>query len=235
MKSALLQFASALVIPLLLTGCSTSQTPVAQLLPAVQSSPQAPQAPQTSQSPTQPLPVVPSATVPVELPQSSLQPASRPVQTSQSNGDRSTQVAQASMQRDYDVTTPLPSTGQVTIRGSIRTIQPDQLIADCPTDSAPYALAESTNYRVQICSEEYDPWLPKYYIGQAKDGSGELRITSADQRAAQQLIFENAGYTYVIYRDGARPEQMNAYLEVYSPTGQGYAEALWYLYEAEGP
>ena len=140
----------------------------------------------------------------------------------------------SSMQLDYEAMTPLPSTGKVTIRDSMRNLDLSRLIADCPPDSAPYAFAESTHYQVQICSQEYDPWQPKYYIGQAKDGSGELRITSSDPEAARQLIFRHDGYAYVIYRDSARPEQTNAYLEIYSPDGQNYAEALIYLYET-GP
>jgi hypothetical protein len=228
MKSALIQFASVWVVPFLLVGCSAPEAPVAQLTPAHQPSVK-PLVQPVEQPVEQPSVTQSSESQVTEAPQ----PA--PAQLSPATVNRSTRVARIQVQRDYDFRTPLPSTGQVTIRGSIRTIQLDQLIADCPTDSAPYALAESTNYRVQVCSEEYDPWLPKYYIGQAKDGSGELRITSTDVNAARQLIFENAGYTYVIYRDGARPNQINAYLEVYSPSGQGYAEALWYLYEAEGP
>lgn len=138
-------------------------------------------------------------------------------------------------QRDYGATSPLPGTGKVTIRNDIRNLDPNLLIADCPADSAPYAFAESTNYRVQICSQEYDPWQPKYYIGQAKDGQGELRITSSDPNEARQLIFQNEGYTYILYRDSARPEQNNAYLEIYSPNGEGRAEALLYLYTATNP
>jgi hypothetical protein len=136
----------------------------------------------------------------------------------------------ANIKRDYAPTTPIDETGKVTVRDRIRFLETDRLIADCPTDTAPFALAESTNYRIQICSEEYDPQLPKYYIGQAKDGSGELRITSANLDEARQLIFKNDDYTYVLYQDGARPEQTNAYLEVYEPNGESYAEALFYLY-----
>lgn len=142
--------------------------------------------------------------------------------------DRST------IQQDYAATAPLPSTGQVTVRNHIRNLDPSRLIVDCPADSAPYAFAESTNFEVQICSEEYDPWQPKYYISQAKDRSSGLRITSSNPEEARQLIFRNEGYTYVIYRDGARPNQQNAYLEVYTPDGDNFAEALLYLYEA-GP
>lgn len=135
------------------------------------------------------------------------------------------------IERDYGSTTPISTTGKMTVRDQIRSVDIDKLITLCPTDSAPYALAESTHYRVQICSEEYDPKLPKYYIGQAKDGSGELRITSRNLDEARQLVFKNDDYTYVLYRDGARPDQSNAYLEVYTPNGESYAEALFYLYE----
>ncbi|MFM7428008.1 MAG: hypothetical protein ACKO7W_23920 [Elainella sp.] len=146
----------------------------------------------------------------------------------------STASTAASLQQDYGPTTPLPATGQVTIRSDIRSLDLNQLIAPCPSDSSPYAFAESTNYRVQICSAEYDPWQPKYYIGQSKQGNEELQITSTDPAAARQLIFNHAGYTYVLYRDGrARTADgsANAYLQVFTPSGEGYAEALLYFYE----
>jgi hypothetical protein len=139
------------------------------------------------------------------------------------------------IQQDYAPLTPLPSTGQVTQRGQIRNLEPERLLTSCPADSGPYAFAESTNYQIQICSQEYDPWLPKYYIGRAKDGSGELRITSSNPTEARQLIFKNEGYTYVLYRDGVHPDRSNAYLQVYTPDGSSYAEALFYLYEATNP
>ncbi|MBW4659681.1 MAG: hypothetical protein KME15_13475 [Drouetiella hepatica Uher 2000/2452] len=135
------------------------------------------------------------------------------------------------MERDYGVTTPIATTGKVTVRDRIRFLDSDKLLTACPTDTAPYALAESTHYRVQICSGEYDPQLPKYYIGQAKDGGSELRITSSDLNEARQLTFKNGDYTYILYRDGAKPDQSNAYLEVHMPNGKSYAEALFYLYE----
>lgn len=137
-----------------------------------------------------------------------------------------------SIQQDYAATDPLPSTGQVTIRNHIRNLDPSRLIAECPADSAPYLFAESTHYYVQICSQEYDPWLPKYYIGQAKDGSGELRITSPDPEEARQLIFKYNSYTYMIERTATQLEQRNAYLQVYTPNGENFAEALLYLYES---
>lgn len=133
--------------------------------------------------------------------------------------------------RDYAPEAALPATGQVTIRGDIRNLDDSRLIADCPADSAPYAFAESSNYLIQICSAEYDPWLPKYYIGRAKVGGDELRITNAQPETASQLVFRNGDYTYALYRDSARPASTNAYLEVYTPDGQAYAEALLYFYE----
>ena len=134
------------------------------------------------------------------------------------------------MERDYGLTAPIAATGKVTERDRIRYVDADRLFTPCPTDTAPYALAESTHYRIQVCSEEFDPQLPKYYIGQAKDGSGEMRITSTNLDEARQLIFKHADYTYVLAQDSARPEQTNAYLEVYAPNGQNSAEALFYLY-----
>jgi hypothetical protein len=139
--------------------------------------------------------------------------------------------ANPTVQRDYDLTAPLPTTGQVTIRDNIRNLETDRLIAECPADSAPYAFAESTNYMAQICSAEYDPWLPKYYLGHAKADGSEIWLTNEDHETAQQLIFANDDYTYVLHRDSARPSQTNAYLEVHAPNGTVYAEALLYFYE----
>ena len=139
-------------------------------------------------------------------------------------------AAAPEMERDYGLTTPIATTGTVTVRDRIRFVDSDKLLTACPTDTAPYALAESTHYRVQICSEEYDPQLPKYYIGQEK-GGGELRITSSNLNEARQLTFKNGDYTYILYRDGVKPDKSNAYLEVYMPNGKSYAEALFYLYE----
>jgi hypothetical protein len=137
--------------------------------------------------------------------------------------------------RDYNSTTPLPETGRVTVRADIASFALDRLITDCPTDTALYAFAESSNYRIQVCSEEYDPWLPKYYIGRAKEGGDELRLINKNTSEAQQLIFRNGDYIYTLYRDGARPERINAYLEIYSATDRKtYAEALVYLYEKSG-
>lgn len=135
------------------------------------------------------------------------------------------------VERDYAPTAPLPATGQVTVRGSIRDVESDRMITDCPSDSAPYALAESTHYLVQICSAEYDPWLPKYYMSRAKDGSGSLEITNNDPDTARQLIFPSGDYSYTLYRDSTRPDQTNAYLEIHTPDGTTHAEALLYFYQ----
>ncbi len=154
-------------------------------------------------------------------------------QSPESRGSSSAASSSANgeMERDFGLTTPIAATGKITARDRIRFVDADRLFTPCPTDTAPYALAESTHYRVQVCSEEFDPQVPKYYIGQAKDGGGEMRITSSNPNEARQLVFKNADYTYVLYRDGSHPEQTNAYLEVYEPNGKSYAEALFYLYQ----
>lgn len=170
-----------------------------------------------AESPTSPTPAA------VESSPITPSPSSTPPSQAQSE--------EPNIQRDFAPTTPLPEIGQVTVRGNIRELAADRMIAECPADSAPYALAESTNYRVQVCSAEYDPWLPKYYMSQAKDGSGNLELTNTDPNTARQLIFTNGDYTYILYRDSARPEQTNAYLEVHTPDGTTYAEALLYFYE----
>ncbi|WNZ25184.1 hypothetical protein HJG54_21570 [Leptolyngbya sp. NK1-12] len=188
--------------------------------------------PTLSQTPTS----APSPISPAQLTQAAPVPAAPVANSSlaQVVSPPANQVDRATIQQDYAATTPLPTTGRVTVRDHIRNLDPSRLIVNCPADSAPYAFAESSNYEIQICSEEYDPWQPKYYISQAKDRSSGLRITSANPEEARQLVFRNQGYTYVIYRDGARPDQINAYLEVYGPNGDSFAEALLYLYEA-GP
>ncbi|MGG6294531.1 hypothetical protein ACQ4M4_08910 [Leptolyngbya sp. AN02str] len=135
--------------------------------------------------------------------------------------------------RDVIPTEPIPATGRLTVRGDLRQADESLLFAQCPSDSAPYAIAASGNYRIQICSAEYDPWQPKYYIGQTHDGTEELKITSTNPDEARQLIFQNGGYVYNLYRDGGQPDMLNAYLEVYTPEGKIYAEALHYIYERQ--
>ena len=149
---------------------------------------------------------------------------------SQSPESRGSSSASGEIERDFGMTTPIASTGKITERDRIRFVDADRLFTPCPTDTAPYALAESTHYRVQVCSEEFDPQVPKYYIGQAKEGGSEMRITSSNANEARQLVFKNADYTYVLYQDGARLDTTNAYLEVHEPDGKSYAEALFYLY-----
>lgn len=167
-----------------------------------------------------------TSSVPVTTESASIASSPSPVPLSQAPEPDTARV-----QRDYAPTTPLPATGQVTVHGSIRDVESDRMIADCPSDSAPYAFAESTHYLVQICSAEYDPWLPKYYMSRAKDGSGSLEITNSNPDTAQQLIFTNGDYTYTLYRDSARPDQTNAYLEIHTPDGTTHAEALLYFYQ----
>ncbi|MBD2310339.1 hypothetical protein H6G20_01405 [Desertifilum sp. FACHB-1129] len=193
---------------LLLVGCSSAQTAVSpNPEPSVAPSPEQPATPPSSNETSQPPGVA----------------QNRP--TFQADSDNPNYL------RDYEPTEPLPATGRVTIRGDARPLDPSNLFTTCPTDTGLYAYAESTNYEIIICSEEFSPDVPKTYISQAKDGSGSLRIVSQDRDSAYRLTFSNGGYTYSLYRDGARPEQLNAYLEVTEPNGKTYAEALLYLYE----
>jgi hypothetical protein len=166
-----------------------------------------------------------------ESPSLPINPDSQSPESRGSSSAQSSTSANGDIERDFGLTTPIAATGKITARDRIRFVDADRLFTPCPTDTAPYALAESTHYRVQVCSEEFDPQVPKYYIGQAKDGGGEMRITSSNPNEARQLVFKNADYTYVLYRDGRHPEQTNAYLEVYEPDGKSYAEALFYLYQ----
>ncbi|MBW4561309.1 MAG: hypothetical protein KME32_09140 [Mojavia pulchra JT2-VF2] len=134
--------------------------------------------------------------------------------------------------RDYGFSTPLPQTGKVTIRRSLREFKRNQMFKSCPANSNLYAYAESTNYQVEICTKEKTYNQPKYYLSRAKNGKSSLTITSKDEDAAYQLIFNNNGYTYSIYRDGGGPQNaINAYLEVTRPDGKTIGEALLYLYE----
>jgi hypothetical protein len=134
--------------------------------------------------------------------------------------------------RDYDFSTPLPQTGKVTIRRSLREFKQNRMFKPCPANSELYAFAESTNYQVEICTKEHTLKQPKYYFSRAKNGSGSLTIKSNDEDAAYQLIFYNNGYTYLIYRDGSNSRHpINAYLEVTRPDGKTFGEALIYLYE----
>ena len=202
---------------LVLTGCGSinpSQPLATQ--PTSESSFTSPLASESVEAPVVTKPAAPSPTHP-ELAQ-----APQP--------DAETIAEAPTIQRDYAPTSPLPSTGQVTLRGNIRNMETDRLIAECPPDSAPYAFAESTNYIVQICSAEYDPWMPKYYLGHAKADGTEIWLTNEEHETARQLIFENSDYTYVLYRD-TNPNETNAYLEVHTPDGTVYAEALLYFYE----
>ena len=134
--------------------------------------------------------------------------------------------------RDYNFSTPLPQTGKVTIRRSLREFKQNRMFKACPANSELYAFAESTNYQVEICTKEHTLKQPKYYLSRAKNGSSSLTIKSNDEDAAYQLIFQNNGYTYSIYRDGGSSKNpINAYLEVTRPDGKTFGEALIYLYE----
>lgn len=163
--------------------------------------------------------------------QTSVTPTSKLHEVAQNSSRFHPDSPRSNVFRDYGWTTPLPETGKVTIRRNLTDLSSNQVFKPCPAYSALYAFAESTNYQVEVCTKEHTLNVPKYYFGQAKDGSGKLTIVNENQDEASQLIFKNNGYTYDIFRDGAKPEQINAYLEVKQPDNKIYAEALLYLYE----
>ncbi|MBF2077525.1 MAG: hypothetical protein IGR76_03135 [Synechococcales cyanobacterium T60_A2020_003] len=135
--------------------------------------------------------------------------------------------------RDYDPLTPIPQIGSVTVRGTLDEATDGSTIEDCPTNTDLYAVAESTSYQIQVCSAEGNPQLPKYFVAQAQDGSGTVRITNEEVDSARQLIFKGDRDWYSLYRDSAHPEITNAYLEIYTPDGRTYAEALLSIHERE--
>jgi hypothetical protein len=87
----------------------------------------------------------------------------------------------------------------------------------CPTDTVLLRWAESRSFKVQICSKAGDLSLPGYYMGNAKKGGSKLKFQITDQPAAQQGVYQNADYTYVIYTDGLHRDGFRPKLQVYGP------------------
>ena len=129
---------------------------------------------------------------------------------------------------DYRFSTPLPQTGKVTIRRSLKAFNRQRMFTACPKNSRLYAFAESTHYLVQICAQQ---GVPRYYLSKGKQDGSRLTIEDRDSSRTRQLIFANKDYLYILYRDGARPERINAYLQVFRKDQQILGEALLYLYE----
>lgn len=215
---------------LILAGCSSTRETKSQLVTYSQPSPTTPSKIAKAET------AVDSANSPASSPlltnSTTTLPATTPITAAQQESQTTTAIAQSGINRkaDYDFSTPIPQIGRTTIRRSLAEFDRTQMVAPCPPDTVLLTAAESTNYHIQICSAEDDPTQPAYYMGFAKDGSGDIVIPASDRQAARQNVFRNGNYTYSIYADGRAPERMNAYLEVLLPNGEMHAEALWYLY-----
>ncbi len=105
----------------------------------------------------------------------------------------------------------------VTDYQDIRKFDLAKLAQPCPPDTVLLRWAESRNYKVQICSKTGDLSLPGYYMGNAKQGNSKLKFKITDQPAAQQGVYQNADYRYVIYTDGLHRDGFRPKLQVYGP------------------
>jgi len=122
----------------------------------------------------------------------------------------------------------------VTDYQDIRNLDLAKQFASCPTDTVLLRYAESPNFKVQICSKEYDLSLPGYYMGQAKDGSGSLTFKLTDRAAAEQGVYVNGDYRYVIYTDGLHRDGFRPQLQIFGPgTKLLTQEQLLSLYEKD--
>ena len=135
------------------------------------------------------------------------------------------------LKRDYEATTPLPQTGRLTIRRSISALPADQLFDRCPAQSRLEEFAESTRFLVMVCRDDRDA-LKKFWIQKTKKTGTITRLTGQDQPRSQPTPFASGDYRVLIYADGAKPSQLNAYLESYNAKTRkaGRAEALLYHY-----
>jgi hypothetical protein len=104
----------------------------------------------------------------------------------------------------------------------------------CPTDTVLLRWAESPSFKVQICSKEGDLSLPGYYMGNAKKNGGKLKFKITDQQAAQQGVYKNVDYSYVIYTDGLHRDGFRPKLQVFGPKAKLLLEEqLIALYEKD--
>ncbi|MEB3295465.1 MAG: hypothetical protein VKJ24_20110 [Synechococcales bacterium] len=136
--------------------------------------------------------------------------------------------------RDYDFTIPIPETGKVTIRLPMQKIPSDRPFTVCPPNTALLDFAESSRSLLMICSDEQDKTYGKYWIQRVVGRRTYIRLTAPPKPNGQHPGFKQGRETeYFLYADSARPEQHNAYLEIYDRrTGQGKGEALLYHYSS---
>ncbi len=138
-------------------------------------------------------------------------------------------IAEISMKRDYEYQTPLPQTGQVTIRKPIKDLPANKLFESCPLKSDLQDFAESTNFLIIVCRDRQDN-LQKYWIQKAKKTGKILRLTVKDEPNSQPSLWKSGDYQLTIYADGIG--RGNAYFELFNMKKQkGRAEALIYHYD----
>jgi hypothetical protein len=114
-------------------------------------------------------------------------------------------------------TASTPKKLPVTDYQDIRNFDSRKQFTPCPTDTILLRFAETTKYKVQICSQEGDLSLPGYYMGQGKNGGGNLKFKIRDQQAAQTGVYKHEDYSYILYTDGLHRDGFRPKLQVYGP------------------
>ncbi len=136
------------------------------------------------------------------------------------------------IKRDYDFQTPVPLISRITIRDNIRNLPKSKLFTRCPDKTVLLEYAESSKYSIMICSDEKNTRQEKYWIQNAKNGSGKLTLTAfVYTTGAPFYKYGDEIFSILTDDDGIKPVKFNAYLERYnSKTKIGSAEALLYHY-----
>jgi hypothetical protein len=135
------------------------------------------------------------------------------------------------IKRDYEASTPLPQTKQLTIRQPLQALPSDLLFAKCPANSQLTEFAESNNFFVMVCREGGDRGLTKHWLQKFKKTGKQMQLIAQDRPNSQPSTWKSGDYEVRIYADGARPNLTNAYLESYNTkTKLLRSEALIYHY-----
>jgi hypothetical protein len=135
------------------------------------------------------------------------------------------------IKRDYEASTPLPQTKQLTIRQPLKELPSDRLFAKCPANSQLTEFAESNNFLVMVCREGGDRGLTKHWLQKSKKTGKQTQLKAQDRPNSQPSTWKSGDYEASINSDGAKPNLVNAYLESYNTkTKQGRSEALIYHY-----
>lgn len=139
-------------------------------------------------------------------------------------------IADEVFTRDYEFSTPIPTTGKVTIRKPLKDLPKKTLFASCPAKSDLQYFAESTSFLVIICRDQQNV-LQKYWIQKNKKTGAVVRLTAQDLPNSQPSVWKSGNYQVYLYHDGRNPQLINAYLESYNvKTKKGRSEALLYYY-----